>query len=738
MTRLHPAAPSARWLRGLIGLGAALVLAIVASGCAGSAPPAPTPDAFAGLSDRSDQAFRQGLESFGNAQYRDALTSFEQARLLSPTHESRIDQMIERSQAALAPKPTPEPPTATAVPATPGPTQVPRSPRQPDTELGARYFGSVTLGLVPSRDTDAPAASRFFMQDQIGLHIEGLKQRGKLPFTVRVFNVDSGSLIAEIQSDYLATSQPTLVATPRSLAPGFTSATPGETPTATAFQLVRFWDSFVWYHQGGDEPGRYAVELYANGVLTHAFEYTVSSVPIATPTAVAAAEATAEPTPEPAPGLPLPADLPVPAAAPAAPQPVAPPAAAPPAAAPPAAAPAPAPVPVAPPTAIPQPTPTIVPTPASAYTTVVGGVVAGLDVDSGSGRFYLADTTGVIWSSDAPTGQQRPTLNTPFNIGARSPVDLVVDQSSGRLYLSTRVCAPAAPGCVLVVDGRTGAIIRSISLAGAPGDLRIDSDLGLLYVGIPERQALVEIDMRAGKVVRSIDGLPQITSLAIDPLRHILYAAHLAGQVTVVDVPSGQVTARVAATGAGLASVATARGLAYAVNTATHEMVVLEPVSQQVSRYALSAEPAAVTASEESGAVYVLSSRSNVILQMDPTSGFELGRVLLASRSGHPALRGNGSQTLRPRMVLNAADQTVFASLPETGSLAAVTMDQFPISASVIPYLDLSAEASASSIPGVLQPAADALPSQPGPSRALQAQAPDQQATPPDSSEEGL
>ena len=106
------------------------------------------------------------------------------------------------------------------------------------------------------------------------------------------------------------------------------------------------------------------------------------------------------------------------------------------------------------PTAIPQPTPlpspTAIPTPATAYTTQVGGLPAGLDVDSNSGRFYVVDSSGVIWTTDAPSGQQRPTLGTPWNIGQRSPVDLTVDQTTGYLYVSTRVCAPAAPGCILV------------------------------------------------------------------------------------------------------------------------------------------------------------------------------------------------------------------------------------------------------------------------------------------------
>ncbi|HLZ29306.1 MAG TPA: hypothetical protein VKV73_18475 [Chloroflexota bacterium] len=727
----------------MIGIAAALVLAVVASGCASSAPAAPTPDPFAGLADRSDQAFRQGLEAYGQGQYRDALTSFEQARLLSPTIDPRIDQMIERAQVALAPQPTVVPPLPTDLPVVPTATSVPMSTQAPDAELGSRYFGNVTLGLVPGSETDAPSATAFFFQDQIGLRIEGLKQHLRLPFSVRVFDLDAARLIAEVQSADVAgtpaAAQATLLSTPGELALGSAATA---TPAANDFHLVRFWDTFVWYHQGGDQPGRYRLELSANGVLTNTFDYTVGTVPVPTPTAVAQAEPTLDLTP-----IAVPTDVPVATPAPATQSRTG------------LVAPAAASAPRVAPTQVPPPPPTIVPTPASAYTTVVGGSVAGLDVDSNTGRFYLADTTGVIWTSDSPTGQERSTLNTPINIAAYgAPVDLAADQTTGWMYVSVRSlplnppyparrcpvdaqgtavqAGTVPPGCIVVLDSRSGGIVKTISLSGVPSDLRVDADLGLLYVGIPENQGLVEIDMRSGVVMKSIGGLPQITSMALDPVRHTLYTAHLGGQVTVIDARSGQVTERVSMTGAGLSSVATARGLAYAVNTATHEIAVVEPVAQSVTRYALSEEPAAVTASEDTGAVYVLSSRSNVILQIDPTSGFELGRVLLADRSGHPDQSSGGEQTLRPRMVLDTADQTVFASLPELGALAAVPNAQFPISANVIPYMDVPDQTSAISIPGVLRPAADAGPSEPAPS--FLAQTPDEEPTPIASDEEGL
>src|SRR5689334_13054517 len=148
-----------RFLRAVVGFGALIAVLLVASGCASSSldNSAPTPDPFTGLADRSDQAFRQGLEAYGQGQYRDALNAFEQARTLSPSGDARIDQMIARTKSAMAP--TPVPPTPTEVPAAPTVTPVQQSQDKPDTDLGQRYFGNVSLAVVPTKDSDAPAAT---------------------------------------------------------------------------------------------------------------------------------------------------------------------------------------------------------------------------------------------------------------------------------------------------------------------------------------------------------------------------------------------------------------------------------------------------------------------------------------------------------------------------------------------------------------------------------------------------
>jgi hypothetical protein len=710
MRRLHRAT-SKRALRALIGIGAVLMLALVAGGCAGGpSNTAPTPDPFAGLTERSDQAFRQGLEAYGEGQYRDALTSFQQARTLSPSADPRIDQMLERTTAAMAPTKTPVPATPTEVPAAPTAVPLVMSTQKADTQLGERYFGHVSLAVVPGRDSeDSPAATQFFFQDQMGLRIDGLKQHLRLPFTLRVFNTDTAGLVGEVQSDDILTAVPTSpppVARNVSLA-----ATPTAAPTLStpAFQVARFWDSYVWYHKGGEEPGRYRAELYANGVLTHSFDYTVVSVPVASP------EPTLAPTVEPT------ASLPTVEEAPAPPPPAPVPASAPPVSVrAPSVAQAPVSAPVAPvptpqPTAIPLPT--AAPTASTAAATQVGGLPSGLDVNPNDGRVFIADGSGVVWTSDP---SHPASFNRPISLD-HLPQDLAVDASTGNVFVSAR-----NESAVLVLDA-SGQRLSTIQMPAAPGDLRIDSQLGLVYVVLPDRQALAVIDARGGHLMRTIDGLPQITSLALDPVRHTLYAGHLGGQLSIVDVASSQVTARMTLTGVGLSSVATARGMAYAVNTVTHELAVVEPVSQTVNRYVLAAEPAAITASENSGSVYVLASKPDAIVRLDPTDGTELGRVTLPNRSGRFGLATRagdqaGFQGLRSRMVLNPINQSVYVTLPESGTFSLVPDVLFPPLTHDIPWVEApAAPLVAYSIPGVIRPAAAALPSQPTP--ALQARA---------------
>src|SRR5205085_5384486 len=125
-------------------------------------------------------------------------------------------------------------------------------------------------------------------------------------------------LLAEVQSDDNATASaaPTpgvsglaaLAGAATGSAPAASATpTPNLTPGPRDFTVARFWDTYVWYHKGGEEPGRYRLELYANGVLTDNFDYIVGTVPVPTPTSEVAQPA--QPALDPSPSLPTIEDL---------------------------------------------------------------------------------------------------------------------------------------------------------------------------------------------------------------------------------------------------------------------------------------------------------------------------------------------------------------------------------------------------------------------------------------------
>jgi hypothetical protein len=97
-------------------LGATCLL-LALTGCASqSAPPTPT-DPFAAVAQQADAAYTQGMALYEQGRNREALDALDRARLLSPSDDPRITEMIERVQAVLTPTPKPNPPTD--VPAAP-------------------------------------------------------------------------------------------------------------------------------------------------------------------------------------------------------------------------------------------------------------------------------------------------------------------------------------------------------------------------------------------------------------------------------------------------------------------------------------------------------------------------------------------------------------------------------------------------------------------------------------------
>jgi DNA-binding beta-propeller fold protein YncE len=379
------------------------------------------------------------------------------------------------------------------------------------------------------------------------------------------------------------------------------------------------------------------------------------------------------PTPRSVPPTELPkvtpvAATPVPTAAPTvipAPQP-APPIAAP---TPP---PAPSPVPTSVPVPTPAPLPTAVPVPTrasvTAVTTLVSAGPAALDVLDASDRLFIADRSGLVWI----VAHGQPALERPYAVSG-TPVGLAADPATGRLYVAVRSQPPA----VVVLDAATGQHLASAPLPGDPGEVHLDSSLGLLFVLLPDLDALATLDVRDQKLVGLTPGLAQVTAMALDEGTHMLYLSQLGGQLSIVDGQTGRLAEQLSLTADGLSGIAFAYGRVFAVNTPGRALVEVNLSTAEVSHMSLAAEPESVVVGPLSGAVYVFDRATNAIVKLNPGDGSELGRAIVGDSPTPASFQLQPDALwLRPRMVVSTIDERIYVIDPQAAMLAVASLYQ--------------------------------------------------------------
>ena len=579
---------------------------LVLTACS-SQPAPPTPDPFSSVAQQADAAYTQGMGLFQEGNYVGAQSAFEKAKLLSPTDDPRIDDMLQRTSAELTPTATPAPPTP--VP-TASPTPLVQSSATPATDLGDAYFGRVFIAIIPGANATPVPMTQFSVDDQIGLYIENLGQRLHLPFSLRVFDRDSGALVAD---------------------------TPGES-------AQKFLDNFVWYRHGSEAAGQYRLELYAGDVLTNSFDYAVVTTPVAIPTPQLTAEPTVIVTP-------------VVAAPPPQPAPQPPPPPAPPTAAPPVAAPQLAPPPP-PPTLAPAPVPTPTPVPPGATTISIAAGPSALSAAAGSDQVFVADRSGLVWTFT----RGQPVLRRPLSVNG-DPIGVAGDASAGRVYVAVR-----DPSSIEVLDAATGQSQSTYPLPSKPGDVLFDPSAGLLHVVLPDRDAIETIDVRAARVVRITPALHNVTGVALDSSTHTLYVTQLEGDLSILDTLSGAITSTVRLSDVGLAGVALGNDRVYAINGPGQELIVFDRSTDTTDRLQLASQPAALAVGPNTGAVYILGSDGASVTRVD-ADGAMTDVALSDSAQNNPVSLAPDQIWQRPRMTLDA-DEAVYVIQPNGSTLA--------------------------------------------------------------------
>lgn len=88
--------------RALLALTAVLLSACAASRSDRFLPADSSVDPYAAVRAQADEYYRQGLDYYRQGEYRKALDSFQRAKLYDPSPRPEVDEMIRRTQEALA------------------------------------------------------------------------------------------------------------------------------------------------------------------------------------------------------------------------------------------------------------------------------------------------------------------------------------------------------------------------------------------------------------------------------------------------------------------------------------------------------------------------------------------------------------------------------------------------------------------------------------------------------------
>jgi hypothetical protein len=292
------------------------------------------------------------------------------------------------------------------------------------------------------------------------------------------------------------------------------------------------------------------------------------------------------------------------------------------------------------------PVATATPVPGVATSIIVAGEPVALDAGLGGGQVFVADKSGLVWTLIGG----RPTLSRPFTVPGE-PTGLAVDDR--RMYVALRA------GALAIVDIDTGGVLSTVQLPAEPGEVQVDAALRRAYIVLPSQSALLTMDLASPDQVKVAEDLPGISGVAVDRDAHRAFLAHADGRLSVVDGQTGDIASRVQLSEPGLASLAVARGLAFAINTPAHQLMVFDPASGAITRAALAGEPHAIGVGGPGGGVYVLLGGDGAIVHLDPGNGRELDRILLRDRLGPPA-----------KLLVSPLDERVYVIQPTAHLLA--------------------------------------------------------------------
>ncbi|HEY3731172.1 MAG TPA: YncE family protein [Steroidobacteraceae bacterium] len=167
----------------------------------------------------------------------------------------------------------------------------------------------------------------------------------------------------------------------------------------------------------------------------------------------------------------------------------------------------------------------------------LAGGAHGIALVAAVGRGYTDDGhAGIAASFDLGT------LQIQHRMQAGADADgIVFDPISGHVFV-----IDGEPGTVTVIDPRTDTVLAAASL-GSRLEFGVAGGDGKLYVNSVEKHEIVRLDTRSNAVDAHwpMPACERPHGLAIDPMRHLLFAGCANSTLSVVDTGSGSVVANV-------------------------------------------------------------------------------------------------------------------------------------------------------------------------------------------------
>lgn len=272
-------------------------------------------------------------------------------------------------------------------------------------------------------------------------------------------------------------------------------------------------------------------------------------------------------------------------------------------------------------------------------------------VDSRSGRALVGDGSPTVVVLDTRDGRASRTVTLPGSV----PVDdgMAVASSAGKFFVLSQIVPPVQGrgAAVSMIDGHTGAVVRTVAVAPLPVAIAIDTRTAHVFViAVKTTKAgapLSILDARNGMLLRTV-------YIPMGSIGEQIAVDSLARRVFVVDYQ---------------------RGVVQMLDSQTGRLLHTTSVGRR---------PSGLAIDERLGHVFVINNGSGTVSMLDARTGRVLSTTTLPlstpqvvavdSRAGR-ALVGVGGNTGQVS-ILDARDGTVITTVNVGGFPSAIAVDE--------------------------------------------------------------